>query len=117
MSTRCLTLSSIGNEGRLGALHTGGWRAATRVAARVESGPVASNRRQDAPGRTSMADPQSYKSHAKNVPLFHYVLLPILLVNLVLSLYHLWRDPVMLSLWNTVMAFAFIVTAFFARVF
>jgi hypothetical protein len=64
-----------------------------------------------------MADPQSYKSHAKNVPLFHYVLLPILLVNLVLSLYHLWRDPVMLSLWNTVMAFAFIVTAFFARVF
>jgi hypothetical protein len=64
-----------------------------------------------------MAEPQNYKNHAMNVPLFHYVLLPILIVNFVLSLYHLWRDPVLLSLWNTVMAFAFILTAFFARVF
>ena len=64
-----------------------------------------------------MAEPQTYKNHAKNVPLFHCVLLPILLANFLYSLYHLWRDPVFLSLWNAVMAFAFILTALFARVF
>jgi hypothetical protein len=64
-----------------------------------------------------MADPQSYKNHAKNVPLFHYVLLPILMINLVLTLYRLWQAPGMPTLWNAVMAFAFIVTALFARVF
>jgi hypothetical protein len=64
-----------------------------------------------------MAEAQSYKSHAKNVPLYHYVLLPILLVNFVFSLYRLWQDPAKLTVWAVVMAFAFIVTALFARVF
>ena len=64
-----------------------------------------------------MAEPQNYKNHAKNVPLFHYVLLPILFANFLFSLYHLWRDPGGLSGWNVVMAFAFILTALFARVF
>jgi len=60
---------------------------------------------------------QSYASHAKNVPLFHYVLLPILMVNLVFSAYRVWQQPGMASLWTLVMAFAFILTALFARVF
>jgi hypothetical protein len=64
-----------------------------------------------------MAETQSYKNHAKNVPLYHYVLLPILMANLLFCLYRLWQDPGMLSLWAVVMAFAFIVIALFARVF
>ena len=64
-----------------------------------------------------MAEPQSYKNHTQNVPLYHYVLLPILMVNLLFSLYHLWQGPGLLALWDTVMAFAFILTALFARVF
>lgn len=60
---------------------------------------------------------QSYKNHAKNVPLFHFVLLPILMVNLVASAYRVWQDPGLPSLWTLVMAFAFIITALFARVF
>jgi hypothetical protein len=60
---------------------------------------------------------QSYASHAKNVPLFHYVLLPILMVNLVLSAYRVWQEPGTASLWALAMAFAFVLTAFFARVF
>ena len=64
-----------------------------------------------------MAEPQSYKKHAKNVPLFHFVLLPILIVNLVASAYRVWQNPGMTSLWTLVMAFAFVVTALFARVF
>jgi hypothetical protein len=64
-----------------------------------------------------MAEPQNYKNHAKNVPLFHYVLLPILMANFLFMAYRLWQDPGLSSLWNLVMAFAFIVTALFARVF
>ncbi len=60
---------------------------------------------------------QTYKNHAKLVPLFHYVLLPILLLNFLAMAYHLWRDPSMFTGWSVVMAFAFLVTAFFARVF
>ena len=64
-----------------------------------------------------MAEPQSYANHAKTVPLFHYVLLPILLVNFLVSAYGLWQAPGLAAAWNLVMAFAFIVTALFARVF
>ena len=64
-----------------------------------------------------MAEPQSYQNHAKNVPLFHYVLLPILMANFLFMAYRLWQDPGLPSGWNLVMAFAFIVTALFARVF
>lgn len=64
-----------------------------------------------------MADAQNYKNHRKFVPLFHYVLFPILAGNFVFMGYHLYRDPSMSTAWSTVMAFAFIVTALFARVF
>ena len=64
-----------------------------------------------------MAEPQSYANHAKTVPLFHYVLLPILLVNFLSATYLLVQAPGFPALWNVVMAFAFAVTALFARVF
>jgi hypothetical protein len=64
-----------------------------------------------------MAEQQSYANHAKTVPLFHYVLLPILGVNFLVALYGLWQAPGLTAVWNVVMAFAFIVTALFARVF
>ena len=60
---------------------------------------------------------QTYKNHSKLVPLFHYVLLPILLLNFLAMAYHLWREPSMFTGWSVVMAFAFIVTGLFARVF
>ena len=37
-----------------------------------------------------MAEPQTYKNHAKNVPLFHYVLLPILAANFLFMAYRVW---------------------------
>jgi hypothetical protein len=64
-----------------------------------------------------MAEPQNYANHAKTVPLFHYVLLPILFVNFVAAAYGLWQAPGLSAAWSLVMAFAFIVTALFARVF
>ncbi|MGE3842873.1 MAG: DUF6526 family protein [Vicinamibacterales bacterium] len=64
-----------------------------------------------------MAAAQTYSNHAKFVPLFHYVLLPILLLNFLAMVYHLWQAPSMFTAWSVVMAFAFIVMALFARVF
>jgi len=64
-----------------------------------------------------MADTQTYKNHAQFVPLYHYVLLPILLVNFLVMGYHLYREPSMFTAWDVVMAFALILTALFARVF
>src|SRR4029453_1066010 len=41
-----------------------------------------------------MADPvQSYKNHARYFPLFHFVALPILFLNFLNALRHVWLDP------------------------
>lgn len=65
-----------------------------------------------------MADSaQNYKNHTKLVPLFHYVLLPILFLNFLAMSYHFYQEPDMYHGWSVVMGFAFIVTALFARVF
>jgi hypothetical protein len=63
------------------------------------------------------ASPQNYQNHHKFVPMFHYVLLPLLFVNLLAMAYQLWRQPGLVTAWALVMAFAFIVTALFTRVF
>lgn len=60
---------------------------------------------------------QTFATHRKFVPLFHYVLFPILALNLLAMVYHLWQQPSMFTVWAVVMAFAFVVMALFARVF
>ena len=61
--------------------------------------------------------PQTYANHAKYVPLFHYVAMPLLLINLVLALLGL-LDGFTLEAWNRLgTAVAMVLTAFFARVF
>lgn len=60
---------------------------------------------------------QTYATHRKFVPLFHYVLLPILLFNLLAMVYHAWQEPDMFHIWAAIMGFAFFLTALFARVF
>jgi hypothetical protein len=64
-----------------------------------------------------MAQPQSYRNHAQFVPLYHFILLPILLVNILAMGYQLFRDPGMFTAWYFVMAIALFLTALFARVF
>jgi len=65
-----------------------------------------------------MADiAQNYQTHRKFVPLFHYVLLPILMLNVLAMAYHLWQNPNMFTAWALVMGIAFALTALFARVF
>lgn len=60
---------------------------------------------------------QNYKNHAKFVPMYHYVLTPILLFNLGAMTYHAFQEPDRYHLWAVVMAAALIAIALFARVF
>ncbi len=65
-----------------------------------------------------MADTtQTFATHRKFVPLYHYVTLPILLGNLLISLYYLVRAPGLPSVWALAMGIALFLTALFARVF
>ena len=61
--------------------------------------------------------PQTLQNHAKMVAPFHYVLLPILLINLLLSIYHSATAFSMETAWSTFVAVALIMIALFARIF
>lgn len=60
---------------------------------------------------------QNYKNHRKFAPIFHYVLMPVLLVNFFAMLYHWWQDRGLYDAWSAVMGFAFILTALTGRMF
>jgi len=60
---------------------------------------------------------QNYKNHAKVVPIYHYVLAPILIFNFGAMAYHAFQQPDMYHLWAVVMAAALIMIGLFARVF
>jgi len=53
-----------------------------------------------------MAEPeQNYKNHARLFPLFHFVALPIMLLNFLYSVWQLWRTPSWSMAWAMVVAF------------
>lgn len=60
---------------------------------------------------------QTYKTHTKTVPLFHFVALPILLVNVFIALYGVVRSPGLPAIWGLLMGVALFLGALFARVF
>ncbi len=65
-----------------------------------------------------MADPtQTYQTHRKNVPLFHFVTLPVLLVNILLMAYGVVQAPGLPSVWGLLVAVALFLGALFGRVF
>ena len=48
--------------------------------------------------------PQTYANHRRYFPLFHYVALPILLANVVVSVAHAIRQPSAFNAWLVVLA-------------
>lgn len=64
-----------------------------------------------------MAQPQTYANHRKFVPLFHYVVLPILLVNLGLAVKGVVQGPGLPSVWALAMAVALLLGILFGRAF
>ena len=65
-----------------------------------------------------MAAPQNLKNHTRFNPLFHFTIVPLLLLNLIVSIFvtiHHWPTHWALNLWWIVMAIVFLLMAGNAR--
>ena len=63
-----------------------------------------------------MAEPQSYKNHARFRPAFHFFTVPVLLVNVFVQLWALWALPTLGSVWAFVVSAALVTLAFLSRI-
>lgn len=63
------------------------------------------------------AEPQSFENHARWVPMYHFALSAVLVVNLFWSLYQLVRGVSFPSVMGVLMALAFLVMFFYLRTF
>jgi hypothetical protein len=55
--------------------------------------------------------PQTYVHHAKFDPPFHFFMIPVLLINVILAAYHLFRNPGFAAVWFLILSLALLVTA------
>ena len=65
-----------------------------------------------------MPEPQNYKNHVRFDPVWHYVLLPLLMLNIVFAAYdtvHHWPDHKPLFLWWILMSIVLFVAVGMAR--
>ena len=64
-----------------------------------------------------MADrEQSFKSHARWLPPYHFFVIPVLLVNFLNEIRHLYLDPTRHNVWTLIVAAALLMLGFFSRV-
>ena len=61
--------------------------------------------------------PQNYKNHAKFIPVFHYIALPLLLINFLAALFRLTQNINFYALNDIGLAVALIIVAVFTRLF
>ncbi len=61
--------------------------------------------------------PQNYENHAKFIPVFHYIALPLLLVNFFGALFRVTQEISFYSLNDVGLAISLIVVAVFTRLF
>ena len=61
--------------------------------------------------------PQNYKNHAKFIPVFHYIALPLLLVNFFGALFRVTQEISFYTLNDVGLAISLIVVAVFTRLF
>jgi len=59
---------------------------------------------------------QTYKKHARWLPLFHFFVMPVLLVNVILAVSGLVRLPGLATLWNVVFAIGLLGLGFLSRI-
>ena len=60
--------------------------------------------------------PQSYAQHARYVPAFHFFVLPVLLINVIVQIVAAVRAPGAASAWGVVVALALGTAAVFLRI-
>jgi hypothetical protein len=58
---------------------------------------------------------QSYQSHRRYHPLFHFIGVPILTINFVAQIYNAVKWPSMQNIWQIVVAAALLISIFLAR--
>ena len=58
---------------------------------------------------------QTIKNHTRLVPPFHFFVLPVLLINLINTLRHVYLEPSITEGWGVVMAAALLMLALLAR--
>ncbi len=63
-----------------------------------------------------MPTPQSAESHARNVPAFHYFALPVLVINLGVTLWFAIRQPSLMTAWGVVVAAALAAGVLYGRI-
>ena len=59
---------------------------------------------------------QTYKKHARWLPLFHFFVMPVLLVNVILAVSGLVRLPGLATLWDVVFAIGLLGLGFLSRI-
>lgn len=59
---------------------------------------------------------QTYKTHVRFFPPFHFFVAPVLLINVFVTGWLLYRAPSGLGVWQLIVAAALLMTAFVARV-
>jgi hypothetical protein len=59
---------------------------------------------------------QNYKKHARWLPLFHFFVMPVLLVNVILSVWGLIQAPGVWSLWSVIFAIGLLGLGFLSRI-
>ncbi len=64
-----------------------------------------------------MTEPQSADHHTRIIPGYHYFLAGALLVNFILRVVWAIRTPTLVNLWGIVMAVAFVMMAWYLRIF
>lgn len=62
-----------------------------------------------------MANVQTYKNHTRWLPAFHFFAVPVLLINVLNHLRHLYNDPTRSTAFAAVVAAALLTVAFLAR--
>src|SRR5258708_26454377 len=59
---------------------------------------------------------QSYQKHVRWLPGFHFFVIPVLLVNTVNSIRHVWQQPNLHYGWEAAVAAALLVLGFLSRI-
>lgn len=62
-----------------------------------------------------MAEQQSYASHARYHPIWHFVAFPIVLINFIVEARDAFREPTGEHVWDSVFAFGLLIWMFAAR--
>jgi hypothetical protein len=59
---------------------------------------------------------QNYGNHGRNFPLFHFVAVPILVLNFLNTVRHVWLSPNRSTVWQMVVAFGVVAFLFATRI-